>query len=192
MVEPHSPLPSSLLHNYLQSPTNRISSPPGTHLQTTHLQGCPMASGPAAPHGIQDGSFWHKTTRRLPEDFQKTPTGKSTPKTQQPHQQIQGKMLQGSMRLLNATFCKPQVSLQQRKSQGGTRQGHLAGVGSRNSPGSGKDHLPLLPGEQWLCVHIGDLLRLFSFLPLCNRNHSAAQERLITVPALLIIARSHS
>lgn len=35
------------------------------------------------------------------------------------------------------------------------------------------------------------VLKLFGFLPLCNRNHSAAQERLITVPALLIIARSH-
>lgn len=53
---------------------------------------------------------------------------------------------------------------------------------------------PPLPCEQQLRVSTEVLwvLKLFSFLPLCDRSHSAAQECLITAPALLIIARSHS
>lgn len=53
---------------------------------------------------------------------------------------------------------------------------------------------PPLPREQQLRVHAEVLwvLKPFSFLPLCDRSHSAAQKRLITAPALLIIARSHS
>lgn len=88
---------------------------------------------------------------------------------------------------MDARFCKPKASPRVMEQP----ERHQAGLpdrgGQKQEPGAGD-------GEWGPRVHIQDprVLEPFSFLPLCNRNHSAAQERLITVPALLIIARSHS
>lgn len=139
--------------------------------------------------------------------IESSPSDSSAPQARQAHPvHLSGsrarKMLEGGSRLLwrgakkancSRTLCFPNPCEFPCNETRGEERGRDAWL--RWSPRPQHPE-PASSGQLPACACGGEeghlwVLKLFGFLPLCNRNHSAAQERLITVPALLIIAWSH-